>query len=191
MIRQIERETYEQMWAVPAYADLSPGEVCLPVFLDLVKGARGSVLDAGTGSGRGALALQKAGFDVRLCDLTADGLLPAARALPFYPVVLWDDLTTRIGYLRGGKVDYVYCCDVLEHIPPAFTMLVIRRLLDVTRRGLFLSITLQPDQFGVWVGKPLHQSVQAFGWWRDAIAEIGTLVECRDLLSSGIYWVQP
>jgi predicted RNA methylase len=73
--RQHERETYEAMWAVTAYAAHSPGETYLPMFLDMAKPGRGAtILDAGCGSGKGGLALRAAGFDVRLCDLTVAGM---------------------------------------------------------------------------------------------------------------------
>lgn len=182
-----ERETYAQMWAVEAYSHHSPGEVFVPLFLDMTQTTmRGSVLDAGCGSGKGAIALQHAGFVVTCCDLTDAGLVPEARELPFHQTALWDDLTRQVGFR-----DWVYCCDVLEHIPTPFTMLVVSRLLEVARRGVFLSISLVPDQFGVWVGKSLHQTVQSFVQWRDQLACLGTVKEARDLLTTGVYLVEP
>lgn len=188
-----ERATYEAAWALEAYGAHSPGQTYLPLFLDMAQPAmHHSILDAGCGSGKGALALQAAGFtELRLCDLTSAGLLPIAQALPFYDTCLWDDLRTRVGYLHGGRVDWVYCCDVLEHIPTPFTMLVVSRLLEVARRGVFLSIALNPDVFGAWVGKPLHQTVQGFVAWRDQLAAIGVVKEARDLLHCGVYLVTP
>ncbi len=190
-----ERATYTDIWAVPAYADVSPGEQCVPLFSEMAgidpTTTRGlTVLDAGCGSGKGAVALAAQGFRVSMVDLTDAGLVPAATALTFVEAALWDDLT-RLGYLFGGKADYVYCCDVLEHIPPEFTMLVLRRLLDVARRGVFLSISLVPDTFGAWVGKPLHQTVQPFVWWRDHLNLLGCVVASRDLIETGVFYVEP
>lgn len=196
-ILQVERETYREMWtSVERYADHAPGEQMLPLFLQMVGSThRGvTVLDAGTGSGKGALALKAAGFDVRLCDVTDAGLVPAAHALPFYEACLWHDLspTTRaFGHPGRTRADYVYCTDVLEHIPPQFTMLAIDQMLRVASRGLFLSVSLVPDTFGIWAGKALHQTVQPFTWWRDALKELGTVIEARDLIDSGVYLVGP
>lgn len=186
-----ERAKYEDVWAVPGYAQHSPGERVLPVFLDMTGAQGGSVLDAGCGSGKGGLALAAAGFDVLLCDLTREGLVPEAARLPFAETLLWEDLRARCGdrFGFGETFDFVYCCDVLEHIPPTFTMLVVRRLLDVAKHGVFLSISTMPDHFGVWVGEPLHLSVQSFVQWRDQLHAIGRLREARDLLTSGCYWV--
>ena len=188
-----ERETYEAMWAISEYASVSPGEQLADVFVDCVQAHGGrrtwqadSVLDAGCGSGKGAIALRGRGFSVTLCDMTPAGLSLEAAGLPFHEVPLWEPLRRVVGWH-----DWVYCCDVMEHIPTPFTMLVAARLLEVARRGVFFSIALVPDQFGAMIGKPLHQSVQSFVEWRDQLATLGKVVEARDLLSSGIYLVAP
>jgi len=181
------RETYAQMWDVPAYAAHSPGVMLLPIFLDMTRTTmRGSVLDAGCGSGQGALALQAAGFPVTCCDITDAGLTQEARALPFHEVCLWGNLKRSVGFH-----EWVYCTDVLEHVPPQFTMLAVSRLLEVARRGVFLSVCLQADNLGVWIGESLHLTVESFTWWRDALRELGTVVEARDLLHSGVFLVEP
>jgi len=184
-----ERQTYRDAWAIPAYAQHSPGERCVPLFLDMTQTTmRSSVLDAGCGAGKGALALQAAGFArVTLCDLTREALTTEAQALPFVEVTLWDAHLVR----TVGFHDWVYCADVLEHIPTALTMLVVARLLEVARRGVFLSVSLQPDVMGYWVGKPLHQTVQPFVWWRDHLNAIGSVVEGRDLMNSAAFLVKP
>lgn len=182
-----ERALYQDIWtSVEDYAAHAPGEMYLPIFLSLVGEPNGvTVLDAGTGSGKGALALVRAGFDVRLCDVTDAGLVDDATALPFTNACLWHDLSAI------GPVEYVYCTDVLEHVPPQFTMLAIRNLLAIANRGVFLTVSLVPDNFGVWAGKSLHQSVFPFTWWRDSLAEIGTVVDARDLVNNAVFLVEP
>jgi len=186
-IGEQERATYDSMWAVPAYHDQSPGEIYLPMFLDMAKPTmRGSILDAGCGAGKGALALKREGFQVSLCDLSNAGLSPELEGMEFVQAPLWSNLKRQVGFR-----DYVYCCDVMEHIPPTFTMLVASRLLEVARRSVFFSISLMPDAFGAWVGKPLHQTVQSFVQWRDQLDEVGRVKEARDLLHCGVYLVEP
>lgn len=195
-----ERDLYTTVAdGIEKYVSYSPGAGYVPLFLDMAglkphETSRYSILDAGCCSGQGALSLQAAGFkDVRLCDLTGQMRVPEVRDLPFAETCLWHPLATSIGYLRGGKVDYVFCCDVLEHIPPEFTMLTIARLLEVARRGVFLSIALVPDAYGVLIGEKLHKTVGPFTWWRDNIKAVGlgTLTECRDLIHTGLYFVEP
>jgi SAM-dependent methyltransferase len=180
-----ERQLYSDVFTgIDQYADHSPGEQHVSLFLEMARitdPEHFSVLDAGCGSGKGALGLQSAGFQVRMCDITPEGLIDEARDLPFQSTCLWHSL--------GPRVDFVYCTDVLEHIPTEFTMLVISRLLEVSRRGVFLSISLMPDVFGYQIGQPLHHTVRPFSWWRDNISAIGQIQECRDLLHTGVFWV--
>lgn len=189
---EAERATYDAMWLVEDYAKTSPGGQLVPPFMEM-SGAtkRQTVLDAGCGSGKGAISLRSAGFKVTMADLTPGGLLPEAADLPFFEACVWDDLRTIGGFRFGGKFDWVYCCDVLEHIPTPFVMLAVSRLLEVARKGVFLSVALQGDNFGVWVGKPLHQTVMSFVQWRDCLSELGTVKESRDMLMSGVYLLEP
>jgi 2-polyprenyl-3-methyl-5-hydroxy-6-metoxy-1,4-benzoquinol methylase len=191
-LQAAERAKYEEMWAVPGYDQNSPGEAVLPVFLDMARPPRGStILDAGCGSGKAGVALRAIGFEVQLCDLTPDGLVAAARDLPFTTVCLWDDLRSQLNYAMGGAFDFVYCTDVLEHIPEALTMLTVSRLLAVARKGVFLNISTVSDTHGVWIGQTLHQTVKPFVVWRDWLSTTGTLVEGRDLLMSAAFLVKP
>lgn len=202
-----ERRVYTEIWSgVESYGAHSPGEHLIPIFeccvADQVAVESGNtvvwspkdltVLDAGTGSGKGALALAAAGFDVTTCDVTNAGL-PPEFPLPYHDACLWRDLSPLargVGHPGRTKFDYVYSCDVLEHIPPQFTMLAIDQMLRIARRGLFLSISLVPDNFGAWVGEPLHKTIMPFQWWKDSIAELGEIVEARDLLESAVFFVR-
>ena len=182
-----ERERYETVWGdlQDGYSKVSPGLDMLPVFLEHAQ-PPASVLDAGCGSGRAAVALAALGFDVLCCDLTADGLVPEARALPFKAACLWQPLRPAV---QRGMFDWVYCADVLEHVPTQFTMLAVDQLLRVAKHGVFLSVAFVPDQFGAWLGAPLHQTVQPYTWWRDWLAELGTVRAARDLITTGLFLV--
>lgn len=192
-----ERETYEAMWQVEDYAKTSPGGQLVPAFLEM-SGASPTwrrefpflgpqtVLDAGCGAGKGAVSLKAAGFTVEMCDLTPAGLIAEASDIPFHDACLWHPLRMQL----HRTFDWVYCCDVLEHIPTPFVMLAVSRMLEIAHHGVFLSIALQGDNFGVWVGKPLHQTVMGFVQWRDALSELGRVKECRDMLMNGLYLVE-
>lgn len=194
-VQDRERAIYEEAWALPQYAAHSPGEAYLPIFRSFA--APGAlVLDAGCGSGKGALALQEAGYKVAACDLTSAGLA-APWPCPFAQTALWADLAP-VAYLAHLQdqafapdgFDWVYCTDVLEHIPPQFTMLAIDQMLRVAKEGLFLTVSTQPDQFGAFVGAVLHQTVQGFPWWRDSLRELGEIVESRDLIGNAVFVVR-
>ncbi len=197
-----ERELYTTVWAsIDDYAKYSPGEVYLPIFLDMAglahyaedgyalapSAGHPAILDAGCGSGKAAVGLKKAGFNVTMCDVTRDGLVPEAQDIKFFDQVLWNPIVidTKWPY----DFAYAYCCDVLEHIPPQFTMLVVSRLLDVAPR-VFLSVCNVQDSAGVWIGKSLHQTVQPFSWWKANFKEIATVIEARDLFDNSVFLLE-
>jgi 2-polyprenyl-3-methyl-5-hydroxy-6-metoxy-1,4-benzoquinol methylase len=187
-----ERIKYEAMWEVESYNLESPGERYLPLFIDMAKPKQQDVvLDAGCGAGKGMDALRSAGLKAYGYDLTVDPKDPYK-----YAGCLWHDLcevfhgTFRVNKIEGYRpepFDWVYCTDVLEHIPTAFTMLVVARLLKIAMNGAFFSISFQPDQMGVWIGETLHETVQPYLWWRDNLAEVGEIIESRDLLGKGVF----
>lgn len=197
-LEQVETDLYANLWAaVDQYGDISPGERYFPIFLDCIGtergrfgGSRGHVLDAGVGGGKGALALHEAGFRVTACDLTDAGLSDAARAVvTFKPACLWHDLRPLVPLWQS--FDWVYCTDVLEHLPPQLTMLAIHRLLQVSAKGLFLSVGLDQDTWGSWMGTHLHQTIRPFTWWRDNLQELGDVVNARDLHVGATFLVRP
>jgi 2-polyprenyl-3-methyl-5-hydroxy-6-metoxy-1,4-benzoquinol methylase len=202
-ISTLEREKYSTVWqSIDHYGALSPGEQYLPIFLHMVGDRRGAVLDAGCGSGKGALALEAAGFEVALCDLTDDGVVPEAKHLRFFDTSLWADLSwigkqwsrkeTTLQRLRRDSArafDFAYCCDVLEHIPPQFTMLVIDQLLR-TAPTVFVALCNIHDVNGAWVGQALHQTVQPFTWWRDSFREVATVLDARDLHDNSAFLLE-
>jgi 2-polyprenyl-3-methyl-5-hydroxy-6-metoxy-1,4-benzoquinol methylase len=181
-----ERQKYSNVWTgVDNYADRSPGEMMLPLFIQMIGGRRhGHVLDAGCGSGKGAVALHREGFNVTLCDLTPDGITPDALQFPFFDAALW-----CMPSMRHDKFDLAYCCDVMEHIPTQFTALVAVELLKCAPQA-FISLSNIPDQFGAWIGEPLHQTVQPFTWWRDMFREVARVVDARDLHDNSVFLLE-
>lgn len=180
-----ETALYDAVWDLPGYAAHAPGEHYVPILREHCPPPT-TVLDAGCGSGKGALALEAAGYTVSLCDLTDSGLVDEARHLPFQRACLWKPLRPQ---LRMGAVGAVYCTDVLEHLPEALTLLAVDQMLRLATHGVLISLSTQPDAFGAWVGRPLHQTVKPFVWWRDLLDEVGTVVDARDLVGPAVYWV--
>jgi len=183
MMNLVERETdrYEELiGGMPEYLEHSPGERWADLFLEMTGAQPGdTVLDAGCCSAKGALALEERGLKPSLQDITDVGVVPEAKHLFFTKRPLWADI--------AGQFDWVYCCDVMEHIPVEFTMLTLSRLLQRAKKGAFFTISLTQDQFGMFIGQPLHLTVQPYVWWRDRLKDVGELVEGRDFLGMGVY----
>jgi SAM-dependent methyltransferase len=185
IIVEQERTLYEDAWGLgEKYSAYSPGEECVEVFCE-VAAPPASVLDAGCGAGKGALALQARGFEVWGCDLTPSAL-PDPPPFPFFQTSLWADLSDY----REGAFDWVYCVDVLEHLPTQFTMLAIYQMLLVAKEGVFIRVSNLPDAYGVWVGRDFHQCVQPYTWWRDSLREIAYVEEARDLIGTSLFVIR-
>jgi 2-polyprenyl-3-methyl-5-hydroxy-6-metoxy-1,4-benzoquinol methylase len=190
-----EQSKYDEMWTLNAYHQHSPGEKLVDLFCELAQpGEQATILDAGCGAGKGAFALAKHGLLPCMVDISSAGLENTeglVTDIPFVQAPLWSDLR-QVAYAYHGKdhFDYVYCCDVLEHVDPTFTMLVIHRLLEVAQKSVFLSISTVPDQFGVWIGQALHLTVLPHRTWRQNIGAIASIIECRDMLTSSVFLIE-
>jgi hypothetical protein len=88
-------------------------------------------------------------------------------------------------------VDYLYCCDVLEHLPEQFTMLAVQRMLEVADKRVFCSICFIHEGAPPWLGRPLHLTVRPFVWWRDSLRELADLEDARDCDEFGIFSLRP
>lgn len=188
-IRSDALATYTDAWGLPEYSTVSPGEQYAEVFTRIV-GRSCRVIDAGAGSGKGAVALRRLGHQVVMLDITDEGLSDDAKLMmPFYRKVLWDDLIDVM--IDRETFDWVYCTDVLEHVEEALVGLCVARMLAIVSEGVFLTVDTRPDHFGLWVGTPLHQTVRDFSWWKRLLEEIGVVREARDLCGPALFVVEP
>src|SRR5262245_53544690 len=176
-IAEIERTKYEKIWKdIPAYREFSPGLENVQRFYDVLHPRRdSSLIDIGCGTGVAGLEFEKRGLEVTFLDITSAGLGKDFVG-NFLLASLWDRWPSQFKH----GFDYGFCCDVMEHIPPEYTMLVIDRILSVCRTAWF-QIALHPDQFGKEIGQTLHLTVRPFTWWRDNFKTLGNLIDARDL----------
>lgn len=176
-----EKDRYEELInGMPEYLENSPGAHHAELFMEMSGAQPGdSVLDAGCCSGKGAVALAELGLKPSLQDITDVGLVDEAKLFYFNELPVWADV--------AGQFDWVYCTDLMEHIPTEFVMLSLSRLCQRAKKGAFFTISLQPDQFGVYIGEPLHLTVQPYVWWRERIKDVATMREQRDFLATGIF----
>lgn len=186
-IIETERAKYSEIWSnVPDYRKYSPGMENVTRFMDIMKPKRNAtLLDIGCGTGDAGLEFQNQGLDVRWIDITDAGLNPIIPSQRFIQKSLWGDWRDwKYGY------DYGFCCDVMEHIPPEYTMLVIDRIISSCRTAWF-QIALVPDHFGATIGQPLHLTVQPFTWWLDHLRCCpGVITEARDLCGQALFVVK-
>lgn len=194
-ILEAERSKYEQIWTdVPEYRDYSPGLENVQHFLDVLSPKRGqSLIDIGCGAGVAGLEFAAHGLKVSYLDITDAALLPEVPRERFIKTALWDnwfdsapiavELDVRSGF------NYGYCCDVMEHIPTEFAMLVAARIIAACDTTWF-QIAFFHDGHGAAIGKPLHLTVQPFEWWLDRLENIGDVIDARDLCGRGMFIVR-
>ncbi len=180
-----ERAKYAELWSdVPEYRVYSPGVENVQRFMDVLRPTNGStILDIGCGTGVAGLMFDKLGLRPYWLDITEAGLHADINRGRFTRSALWG------GWAEDFNCDYGFCCDVMEHIPTEYTMLVIDRIVQACRTTWF-QIALVPDQFGATIGKPLHLTVKPFTWWRDRMQMAGKVIDARDLCGQALFVVQ-
>ncbi len=181
-VLEAERAKYEQVWSMPDYHKIRPGVTHIPMFASIANPQPGeSVIDLGCGSGAaGEMLAEEFGLSATYLDFVHVGGVGE----PFIEQCLWMPLPSR-----NPPWKYGYCCDVMEHIPPEYVMLVVRNIMDACE-SVFFSISFQPDNFGKRLGETLHLTIMPYVWWRDRLAEFGELVEARDMLGEGVFYVR-
>lgn len=182
-----ERAKYAEIWStVPQYREHSPGLQNVDRFMSVLRPSAGALIDIGCGGGVAGLEFERRGFDVTYLDITDAGLVPEVDRARFIESALWSPSWPTV---RRRGWDYGFCCDVLEHIPTEYTMLVLDRILGACRM-VWLQIALRPDVFGKAIGEPLHLTVRPFQWWLVRLATLGTVIDARDLCGDGLYVVE-
>ena len=181
-ILEHEKNKYEQIWQMPSYTDMSPGEVLSPLFMSLVEPKRGErLIDLGCGDGKGGKALAKEGLDVTYLDFVYN---KDWNLVPFIEQPLWAPIR-----VNGSGWKYGYCCDVMEHLPPEKVDDVLKRIFKNCDH-CFFSIHFGEDNFRKIVGHPLHLTVKPFVWWQDKMRQYGTVKDARDLIGMGTFYVE-
>lgn len=181
---QIERDKYQSIWAVPAYGNKSFGEEMVTHFSKICGPfTREHLIDIGCGQGKATRKLLQQDCRVDMLDITDEQIpddLKASQHITIGPV--WEpwNKATKLKY------DWGYCVDVMEHIPPHYVMWTLSRIFEECT-NVFFHISLVPDSFGQLINQPLHLTVMPFQWWRDRIAELATITDCRDLLNHGLF----
>lgn len=184
-IIDIERAKYAELWSdVPAYRTYSPGMENVARFMKVMQPMPGtSLIDLGCGTGEAGLEFGHRGLDVRWIDITDAGLHADIPRRKFTQAPLWAD------WDNGRKYDCGFCCDVMEHIPTEYTMLVVDRIVSACRTSWF-HISLVPDQFGAAIGQPLHLTVRPYGWWLERLKFAGDVIDARDLCQQALFVVK-
>ncbi len=178
-----EKAKYDLIWSqYPSYRDCSPGEVFASYFLryfsaEFKNGQ--TIIDFGCGTGRVSKSFIAKNLNVKLIDLSPHALDEqithlvhlCPECISFTEACLWElPETLQIA-------DWIYCCDVLEHIPPKKVNQVLKGMSERTKRGGYLSICLQEDLSGKQLGFPLHLTIKDRNWWLKKLSRYFTILK--------------
>ena len=180
-----EKAKYEKAWNHDDYRNFAPGEHVAIQYVLQCKPHHGRLIDFGAGTGRGALVLNNLGFEVTMVDIAENCLDDEVRDEIGHNLIignLWD----KIDLPRACEG---YCTDVMEHIPPEHVEAVIENIMGLCDRAFF-HICLKEDHFGEVLDEHLHLTVRPFVWWRDLLKQYGTVLDARDLINNGWYYVE-
>lgn len=156
-LHEQELAKYQKIWKRAEYRQWSPGEAAVPTFIANLPWEKGdTVIDLGCGTGRAGASLADRGLSVTLLDFCADALEVAS--LPFITANIW-----RLP--RELQCDWIFCVDVMEHIPEEKVKDSIRGMAGMAKRGGFLQIALFEDGCGSLIGEKLHMTVKPMAWW--------------------------
>lgn len=174
-----ERDKYRLMWQFDTYREVSPGEQTAAAFLAVAQ-PDGLIIDFGCGTGRAALALNKAGHDVLLIDFADNCRDDETLGLPFLE---WD-LTVPC----PARAPYGFCSDVMEHIPPADSEAALSAMFQSAER-IFFRIGRDHDLCGALIGHDLHLALRTHAEWRAIMERHGRIVSEAEGEDYSIFYV--
>lgn len=166
-----ERAKYMRMWERPEYHRYSPGAAHAPRALAALGMKPGETLyDLGCGNCQAVPIFAAHGLIVRAADIAMTPALAAwamekTKHLPTERLPLFTGVCLWSIPMNWPPRDYVFCCDVLEHIPPGHVDSVLLHMKRLTGKAGYLNIHCAPDGCGKLIGETLHLTVERPEWW--------------------------
>lgn len=188
-----ERGKYDVIWRdFPCYRECSPGESFVPLFFHGFQNelrAGQTLTDFGCGTARVAKEFMAKGLHVTLVDISSYSLDEEIRHLvklfssqiQFVQACLW-----RLPKELKSSA-WIYCCDVLEHIPEDYIDPVLQGMEKRMKKGGYFSICLQEDLAGKRLGHALHLTVKNKSWWEKRLEKFFTIVG-EDIIAETFYY---
>jgi ubiquinone/menaquinone biosynthesis C-methylase UbiE len=126
-----------------------------------------TVLDAGCGSGDVVRYLMSKGYDARGIELSTTVLKKYSKDLLDKKIVFQGSLTNMP--FKDKTFDVIFSSEVLEHIPEEEIQNVIEEFYRVSKKYLFLTISLRPSSnFNKY-----HITLKERVWWENKFIEAG------------------
>jgi len=157
-VRGREQEKYEKIHdSSKAYKQANQGRKCIEEFSQLARPV-GLVLDCGAGNGLASGWLKDRGYPVASVDIARNAGCHSLEGIDSYAHCLWDPFP-----VTG---DWVFCTDVMEHLPPEHVDGALVEMAYAARRGAYFQICTVADVTGPkLIGEHLHLTIKDESWW--------------------------
>jgi len=179
-----EKAKYDLIWRdCPNIRESSAGEAFAPFFLEGFGSemrAGQTLIDFGCGTARVAKSFLNKGLNVTLVDISPyaldeeirNMLILFANQVHFVQACLWQ-LPKEL-----KSAYWIYCCEVLEHIPEDYLDAVLSQMSERMRFGGYISIHLkESSRSKEWWEKKLSKFFYLIG--EDLIEDGNTYFNCR------------
>lgn len=189
-----EKSKYEKMWEHDLYRQRSPGALLSPFFFyhfqQRIKPGD-SIIDFGCGTAAASMTFFDMGLFVTLVDIANNCLSVKSQKLLreknkrflFVEAPLWD-LPPEV-----PVSDWIYCIDVLEHLPEDRVKASLEAMAKKTKKGGALQIFLEEESMGELIGETLHLTLRPLNWWLDLISAFWVIENVQEILPDVRYCV--
>ena len=189
-----EKTKYEKMWGNEPYRANSPGYNSVADFLACIKSRKSSsdsLIDFGCGTGVVSIPFLEEGFKVSLVDIADNCLNDNIHALTFLFPELITFFLAPLWELPSSleKSDWIYCMDVLEHLPPERVDKALSEMAKKTKKGGALQVFLQDEGMGKIVGETLHLTIRPLDWWLEKISNYWVVEEVQPIIPGVRYCI--
>lgn len=189
-----ETAKYDVIWrGYPSYREYSPwetGEVVAPFFFEGFKGeilSGQTLINFGRATARVAKDFLAKGLNTTLVGISPCSLDEELRSLLF---------SNQIHFVQAclwklpeslKSAHWIYCCNVLEHIPEGYIDSVLEAMAKKMRFGGYFSICLQKDLAAKKSNPPLHLTVKKKAWWEEKILKHFSICG-EDVIADDLYF---
>jgi len=186
-----EQQKYLKCWRVDSYRNISPGERCVLMFLDVIQEIdpkegedKQKLIDFGCGTGRAAMKLDET-FSVIPMDFAINCLDKEVKEY-FGDRFVEHDITKKTPL----RASWGFCTDVMEHLPTEDVDKALDVMFEVCD-NVFFQIATIPDHFGGHpdIQEQLHLTVWDYHKWLKKFTEYGVIVHRSKELNNHVIFM--